>query len=590
MGKNERIGIFVATNFSYLHHLYSFLQSRDLTQKQEIDVYVEVVNVPESYADFFCSKFERVNLQFNYKLFAHIDDERGYMTNRRILGLNELSKKDYDIIGYCDVNTLFLKDVSDIFKKNFDAFFSLDECHPTLRATGLISTPVGPLGTPYYGVCLAGVQFYRLNDTTRDFLQHYKDITKDYMTCWYADQEALFLTYRAFENKVAFKNIENLIALKNPSIQSVFIYEKAGSKSLFYAHRQNLILHGKSSKPFKLVAQTNVSSQHSKRRVYFAYRVLQKFYYFSNQVNVRMKMILPKFRTLYYRLLFHFLRHVLRQTSWKFNLRHFPLYLDLKNKGISTALASQKEREIDMTQIIQDELQSGDVCFDLGSNIGFYPTLAYNCVGRSGKVLCVEPDPRNIPILQKNIALLEDYEAVSMYHLAISSSSKNKYLQQTELTNLNVLVDTPPAEQNYEVVECLTVDDLCKKTKLKPDFIRMDIEGHEVSALIGMSDLVKKTNKALKIFFELHPDSYSVNNDLQEQLRILFEHGFKSKYVISSGKQVPDDYAIRGYLPSRIFASDGFNRGQFENVSEEDAIYFATAKPKLARYIFLERV
>ena len=74
--------IFVATNFSYLHHLYSFLQSRDLTQKQEIDVYVEVVNVPNPMR-FFCSKFERVNFQFNYKLFAHIDDERGYMTNRR---------------------------------------------------------------------------------------------------------------------------------------------------------------------------------------------------------------------------------------------------------------------------------------------------------------------------------------------------------------------------------------------------------------------------------------------------------------------------------------------------------------------------
>ena len=117
MGKNERIAIFVATNFSYLHHLYSFLQSRDLTQKQEIDVYVEVVNVPRSYADFFCSKFGHRNFQFNYKLFAHIDDERGYMTNRRILGLNELSKKGYDIIGYCDVNTLFLKDVSDIFKR-----------------------------------------------------------------------------------------------------------------------------------------------------------------------------------------------------------------------------------------------------------------------------------------------------------------------------------------------------------------------------------------------------------------------------------------------------------------------------------------
>ena len=108
-------------------------------------------------------------------------------------------------------------------------------------------------------------------------------------------------------------------------------------------------------------------------------------------------------------------------------------------------------------------------------------------MGRSGKVLCVNLTLETAPILPKEYCVSEDNEAVSMYHLAISSSSQNKYLQQTELTNLNVLVDTPPAEQNYEVVECLTVDDLCEN-KTKPDFIRMDIEGHEVSALIGMSD------------------------------------------------------------------------------------------------------
>lgn len=588
MTNRKKTAVFVATNFDYLHNLQTFLLSRDATQNDNFDVFVEVVNVPASFCDVFKSQFKNIHFIVTNKIFKDLDSERGYMTNRRVVGLNMLADEGYGIIGYCDVNTILVKDISNIIEPNKDVFIAIDEQHKYLNGAPFYSVPLGPLSTPFYGICLAGVQFYKNTDATRLFLSHYQQIMKDKMLSWFADQEALFLTYKAFSNKITVKNIKENIALKTVDHQSVFICEKKGTHDLFRAHRQNLLLSDASSIPSEVIDQGSQKGTSQSRSRLVTYRLIEKIKRNSSKVVELMNPIARKLKSLYYRIYFMFLRYVLLQSTWKFQLKYFPLYLDLKNKGISVTLASQKEREVDMTTIIREELKVGETCFDLGSNIGFYPMLDSTCVGPNGKIICVEPDPRNIPTLEKNLSLLENKDMAVMLNIAISSTSEKKYLQQTEQTNLNVLYDQPLDNGNHTVVECLTVDDLAEKTGVEPDFIRMDIEGHEVSALAGMKKLIA-SQKSMKIFFELHPNLYNEDNSLTEQLEILFKNGFTCKYVISSGKEIPSEFSARGYLPTRIFESDGFNRGEFQNVSYEDAIYFATAMPKLARYIFLER-
>jgi len=44
----------------------------------------------------------------------------------------------------------------------------------------------------------------------------------------------------------------------------------------------------------------------------------------------------------------------------------------------------------------------GDVCLDIGANIGYYSVLFSNLVGPKGKVIAIEPDPDNFQLLIKN--------------------------------------------------------------------------------------------------------------------------------------------------------------------------------------------
>jgi len=588
MHDKAKIAISVSTNFSYLHNLHTLLLSRDSTQKTEIDIYVMAVNVPRTFEKVYKQNFKNIYFDFVYKTFEDINAERAYMSSLRIDNLNKLAKTNYDYIGYLDVNTILVSDITQLLETNYDVFIAIDEEHKFFNSLPFYSVPVGPLGTPYFGVCLGGVQIYRNNRTTQEFLLFYMRICKDHLLDWFSDQEGLYLTYKAFSEKLRVLNIIKHIALKRITSQTIFIYEKKGTHELFHKNQQTLLLQNASAIPSEIIASKQKNQKAINKKSYLIFRFVERVNFMIDKFISRIFPMKNKIKIIFYRFYFLILRNIFLQSSWKFQLKYFPLYLDLKNKGISITLATFKEREVDMTTIIQEELQEGDVCFDLGSNIGFYPALAAQCIGEKGRLVCVEPDIRNIPTLKKNINLINPSIKTSLLNIAISSTSTKKYLHQTTQTNLNVLYDAPNGKSDYSLVECLTTDDLADKIGIKPDFIRMDIEGHEVSALAGMKKLIRSSKK-LKIFFELHPNLYGLNNDIKKELEVLFDNNFLCKYMISSGKSVPTEYLQRGYLPNRIFESDGFNRGLFQDLSREDAIFFATAMPKLARYIFLER-
>ena len=50
------------------------------------------------------------------------------------------------------------------------------------------------------------------------------------------------------------------------------------------------------------------------------------------------------------------------------------------------------------------KLKKGDIFIDVGANEGMFGILAGKLVGHTGKVYCIEPLPRNISILKKNVS------------------------------------------------------------------------------------------------------------------------------------------------------------------------------------------
>ena len=125
----------------------------------------------------------------------------------------------------------------------------------------------------------------------------------------------------------------------------------------------------------------------------------------------------------------------------------------------------------------------------------------------------------------------------------------------------------------------------------------MDIEGAEALVFDGMIDLVKEKDFDCKILFETHPNMYD-EYDIETPLRKMFSNGFKAKYVVSATVKHPKQFKDRGYEP--ILDSLHSDRALFENVSDDDLIYFLESNQKewhqakgkygkIVRYVMLER-
>ena len=117
----------------------------------------------------------------------------------------------------------------------------------------------------------------------------------------------------------------------------------------------------------------------------------------------------------------------------------------------------------------------------------------------------------------------------------------------------------------------------------------MDIEGSEIEVFKGMSNILKKSSPS-KILFETHPDYYDESRNLSSCLEVLFMHGFKTRYIETSGDSDLREFIKRGYRIQKLVKTDFFVRAIIPNIKSEDTIYFSSKKnPKFIRSIYLER-
>ena len=158
--------------------------------------------------------------------------------------------------------------------------------------------------------------------------------------------------------------------------------------------------------------------------------------------------------------------------------------------------------EPETTLLIERTLNPGDVFLDIGANIGWYTLLAASLVGETGKVFAFEPEPANFALLQKNIALA-GYHNVDPMQKAVSDRNQTVtlYLRENNRGSHALYAGVDSASIPVEAVR---LDDHLGTYMGKIDLIKMDIEGSEGHALMGMTALLKR-NRGVKIIMELSP-------------------------------------------------------------------------------------
>jgi len=201
----------------------------------------------------------------------------------------------------------------------------------------------------------------------------------------------------------------------------------------------------------------------------------------------------------------------------------FQMHLDIDDGGISNGLFHSGEREKAFVSILKETITDGMVCIDLGANIGHTTLLMLREVGESGFVYAVEPDPHNCQILQSNIKENKFENRCELNACAISDKSGTMDFWISSRPNVGGFRRPSSAVKSIPMITYDLGSFL--KERRHPNFIKMDVEGHEPKILEGGFDYFSSNKLTTHFLIEVHPIWYNPDNDFAAILRKYYSIG-----------------------------------------------------------------
>jgi FkbM family methyltransferase len=200
--------------------------------------------------------------------------------------------------------------------------------------------------------------------------------------------------------------------------------------------------------------------------------------------------------------------------------------------------------EPDVCRIIEEIVQPGWVCVDVGAHKGYYTLLLAKTVGEQGYVIAFEAHPDNAAVVLRN-AMINDYgKRVRVENIAISDGSSSRVRlfpgRQRSSAEWNIVGHDVSGNQTEPELEVpATSLDAYFSAAQPVDFIKIDIEGAEALALSGMRRVLRESQPVVLI--EFHDAAGWLGR------RELFEAGYGLRDVVTGRWLDPDRATERVY-------------------------------------------
>lgn len=195
---------------------------------------------------------------------------------------------------------------------------------------------------------------------------------------------------------------------------------------------------------------------------------------------------------------------------------------DLRD-GIMREVCLTGRYEPQETALLQQILQPGMTFVDVGANWGYFTLCAAHLVGRTGRVLSIEVDPRACRTLKASVAR-NNLHSVTVLEMAASDGPGvlrlHEYEGRANESGNFGLIDAAAGgspRREYEVTAS-PIDDVLDRAGIEHvDLLKMDIEGAEGRALAGLQRAL--ADRRIKfLILEMHPEYLRNQGTSAEQI------------------------------------------------------------------------
>lgn len=222
----------------------------------------------------------------------------------------------------------------------------------------------------------------------------------------------------------------------------------------------------------------------------------------------------------------------------------YRIYLDKKD-ALSLSVLGFYEPSVG--QAIKKEIKKGMIVVDVGANIGYFTLMMARSVGPTGKVYAFEPDPENFKLLRKNVKT-NGFENVFLIKAVVGRKKGKISLYINEKSGAEHSIYNFSKSQKKILVDSWSLDEYFAGGNIKIDFIKLDIQGAEPEAILGMEKIIRK-NPKIKILTEIWPPGLEKSKVTAEEFINRLELlGFKLCLLRDDKKYIKKTFSRRDVL------------------------------------------
>ena len=152
-------------------------------------------------------------------------------------------------------------------------------------------------------------------------------------------------------------------------------------------------------------------------------------------------------------------------------------WLPLSPGKVARVLLGSYEPE--QTALFRERLRPGDTLLDVGAHVGYYSLLAARLVGERGAVWSFEPNPSNCEWLRRHVRL-NGLGHVRVEQVAVSDEAGTARFAFGGGSGTGRL-----AHDGSEEVRTIALDHFCGERDIRPNAVKIDVEGGELRVLAG---------------------------------------------------------------------------------------------------------